>query len=278
MCIILTLLIFLRILTSTAVSVVVDICPVGFNLIYRNDYSDPICFRRKGPETFYDKFTDCAGNLFSYSLYRTLNFLQPNYTLWTDYKSQYPGGPFIDWSYTQSMGDKLTPYYKVNYDARLELDEELCVLIHPLTNFTAARCSEKHYRYCFVKAGEPKQDLSTVGCEDLSLFDYYRFWSPRPTCLSSDMGKEVGVTWHQAQELCVERKGQLISTGWRYMNSPLFDYKSIPFGITLSADNSTIKFANENITVSYLHIRIDLKTGHKLCRLYSYLSLYFSDN
>lgn len=257
-------------------------CPIGFSLAYfKFENSDPICYRRKGPETFDDKFTDCAGNLFTSRLYHSLNITKEIISLWTDYKSLYPGGPFIDWSYNEFMGDMLTPNYSVDYDPSLGIDEELCVFIHPVTNFTAARCNAKHYRYCFLKPLEDDEDdMDRDGCEDLKEFNYWRFWSPKPTCLTSvtpTKGRNVRATWRQAQKSCAERKGYLLSTGWRYASSPLFHSEtddSFPLGIMLSDDNTTIEFDNKNITVSYLEylrhgVRFMIYSGfHEILQLF----------
>lgn len=239
------------------------VCPIGFSLAYNKfkNSDDPICYRRKGPETYDEKFKDCAGNLFTSKLYHSLNISEIHHiaTLWTDYKSLYPGGPFIDWSYTETMGDILTSTYSVDYETGLGLDEELCVLIHPVTNFTAARCNEEHYRYCFLNPLEDDEDdMDRDGCKDLEEFNYWRFWSPKPTCLTAvtpTKGRNVRATWRQAEKSCVERRGKLLSTGWRYASSPLFSSgqsEIFPLGIMLSTDNTTVEFVNENDAVSYL--------------------------
>uniref|UniRef100_A0A1E1WIF6 G-protein coupled receptors family 2 profile 2 domain-containing protein n=1 Tax=Pectinophora gossypiella TaxID=13191 RepID=A0A1E1WIF6_PECGO len=226
-------------------------CPIGFSLAYtKYKGDDPICYRRKGPESFADKFKDCTGNLYTSKLYHSLNFTEPNVILWTDYKSLYPGGPFIDWSYTGSTGDILLTTYDVKYDSNLGVDEELCVVIDPVTNFTATRCDENYYRYCFVKPYKGEDDMDRDGCSDLP--DYWRFYSPRATCLTAVTGVGGGAVranWRQAKDLCAKRGGFLLNKGWRYANNPLLTTNTnptIPLGIVLSNDNSSIRYDTPN--------------------------------
>lgn len=203
-------------------------CPLGFQLAFADD-GTAICYRLKEPEAFTDKFKDCTGNLYSSKLYHSLNFTKTKQVLWTEYKSLYPGGPFIDWSYTGSTGDILLTTYDVKYDASLGIDEDLCVLIDPVSNFTAARCDEKHYRYCFIKPYPEAEDTSTKGCKKGS----WRFFSPLATCLSAVTGVGGGpvrATWGQAQLMCRQRGAWLIHRGWRYSNSPVLHKSgSLPF-------------------------------------------------
>lgn len=228
------------------------ICPIGFSIAFpKYKDKDPICYRRKGPEKFADKFNDCSGNLYTSKLYHSLNFTEPNLVLWTEYKSSYPGGPFIDWSYTESTGNKFSTTSAVKYDSSLGLDEELCVIIDPISNFTATRCNELHYRYCFVKPYAKEDDMDEDGCEDLE--DFWRFWSPKPTCLARV--SNVRANWRQAKEMCTRKKGSLLSKGWRYANNPLLFSKpdpTFPLGIVLSPDNTTIRFdtSSDNTVVS----------------------------
>ncbi|KAJ2952471.1 hypothetical protein O0L34_g6782 [Tuta absoluta] len=220
------------------------ICPIGFSLAftkYKGD--DPICYRRKGPESFDDKFKDCTGNLFTSKLYNSLNFTETNLVLWTDYKSPYPGGPFVDQSYTDAAGDP--PIVKeVKYDQRLGINEELCVIIDPITNLTAARCNENHYRYCFVKTYEKQSKMDREGCEKE---DYWRFYSPKATCLTALTGVGGGTVranWRQSKDLCAKRGGALLSKGWRYANNNMLSSSTnptFPLGIVLG-DNSTIRY------------------------------------
>lgn len=197
------------------------LCPIGFDLAYTRQ-KDPYCLRLKGPEAFEDSFEDCAGNLYTSQLYYSLNLTRPNVDLWSGHKSLYPGGPFIDWSFTDTTGSVLTSTYDVKFNPALGLDEELCVIISPVSNFTAARCNERHYRYCIVHPYPDADDMTSDGCGELT--DYYRFWSPKPTCLTPVTGKGgVGVraNWKQGQDLCLKRGGALLQRGWRYANNPL---------------------------------------------------------
>ncbi|XP_063377710.1 uncharacterized protein LOC134664918 isoform X2 [Cydia fagiglandana] len=210
------------------------ICPIGFDLAYTG-YEKPICYRLKGSEAFKDIFEDCAGNLYTSELYHSLNITKPNVELWSGHKSLYPGGPFIDWSFSPSIGKVLTSTYDVKYNPSLGIDEELCVVIHPVNNFTAVRCTEKHYRYCMV---EPYEDTLSK-CEELT--DYYRFWSPKATCLTpvTVKGGKVRASWSQAQLLCSKRGGSLLHRGWRYANNPLLHINKTdwidPLGVEATA-------------------------------------------
>lgn len=237
------------------------ICPGGFenaSIALNSDELLHICYKLKGPELFEDKFTDCAGNLMTSRVYHSVDFpVQSDKLFWTDYKSLYPGGPFIDWSYTDSMGVVLPSYYNVTYKPGLaSVEEELCIVVDADSNFEAVKCNQKHYRYCVVFSLEKKEkDMDRDGCEDLRDFNYWRFWGPRPTCLTSvTLHGSKTVTWEQAEKLCVKRKGNLLSTGWIYASSSLFPRDTLPLGVTLSADNTTLEIVNDNIKVSYLHI------------------------
>ncbi|CAG5011324.1 unnamed protein product [Parnassius apollo] len=225
------------------------VCPIGFTLAVTKQKGDPICYRRKGPEAFKDVFKDCAGNLYTSKLYYSLNITDPNIILWTEYKSSYPGGPFIDWSYSSSIGSLFYSTYDVSYNPDLGLDEELCLVIDPVSNFTATKCSERHYRYCFVK---PYQDnMSDDGCEDLQ--DSKRFSSPIVTCLgvlNGVVGGPVRATWRQAQDLCEKRGGSILNKGWRHANNPMFQAigfnRKYPLGIIMSSDFSLLRYDAED--------------------------------
>lgn len=196
-------------------------CPIGFNLSFTKDKEDPICHRLKGPEPFHYKFHDCAGNLYSHKLYNNLNFNRTDLKLWAEYKSLYPGGPFIDWSYADSTGDILTSTFDIKYDSRLGIDEELCT-IATKEGLKAVTCDDKYHRYCFVTPYDDLDDMSHEGCEELPGF--WRFWSPKATCLAAVVGVGGGTvraTWSQAQELCARRNGSLLQRGWRYANNVL---------------------------------------------------------
>ncbi|XP_026329453.1 uncharacterized protein LOC113237279, partial [Hyposmocoma kahamanoa] len=235
--------------------------PIGFSLAYYKTSGHktfpnekPICYKRKGPETFYDKFTDCPGNLFTIDWYNHANITEEDRVnaVWTDNKSFFSGGPFIQWSYNRFMGHIKEGLKSLYTESFSKLDGEVCVL----SNNLLVNCNEKHYRYCFITAFKRNEDMSRDGCEDLRDFNYWRFWSPKSTCLSlvtPTNGRNDGVTWHQAQKLCAERNGQLLSTGWRYASSSLKPFESstgFPFGIKLSfGSTTTVKFINKNVKI-----------------------------
>lgn len=221
-------------------------CPLGF-LLAITDKDTPICYRQKDPETFNDKFKDCTGNLYSSKLYNSLDFPKPRQAVWTEYKSVYPGGPFVDWSYTDSKGSLLQSSLDVNYDS-FGLDEELCIVIDPVSNFTAVKCDEKHYRYCFVHPYPDNDDMTSRGCTRGSL----RFYSPVSTCLSPVTGVGGGTvraTWRQAREICAKRGASLLYKGWRYSNSPILhtsgSLPTYPMGF-VSSNDSVLRYDTEN--------------------------------
>ncbi|CAG9783488.1 unnamed protein product [Diatraea saccharalis] len=227
-------------------------CPIGFHLAYTKDEM-PICYREKGPETFAEKFKDCTGNLYTSKLYHSLNLTKTNKVLWTEYKSLYPGGPFIDWSYTASAGDILVTTYDVKYDTTLGIDEELCVIIDPVSNFTATRCYEKHYRYCFVHPYPDEHDMGRKGCAGFR--GSWRFYSPTSDCLTAVTGVGGGTvraTWRQAQELCSKRGGSLLHRGWRYSNNPLLhtsgSYPMYPMGVVMNTEHDILRYDADNDT------------------------------
>ncbi|XP_026742549.1 uncharacterized protein LOC113504459 isoform X2 [Trichoplusia ni] len=212
------------------------ICPIGFQVAYSNIKGEPICYRIKGPEKISDKYVSCTGNLYTASLYNSLNLTKSELVLWTDYRSAYPGGPFIDNSFTKSTGSLLESTFEV--DNILEsIDDELCVVIDPVTNFTTTGCDEEYYRYCLVEPYADEDSMSREGCEDLK--GSWRFWSPRATCLSPATavgGGAVRATWFQSKEICDKRGGTVLYNGWRYSNNPLLhisgSFPIYPLGIT----------------------------------------------
>lgn len=221
------------------------ICPLGFSLAFTKEDAKPICFKRKGPEPFSDKYKDCNSNLFTVELYQDLNISKPDFTFWTDYKTFYPGGLFVKGSLSRNNYlQELKSSLDVSLKGALDLKDELCVVIDPVSNFTAVRCSEKHYRYCFV---EPYNDgVETDGCE--GLIDGKRFQSPEPTCLTALTGVEGGTvraTWSQAQKLCQKKGGSLLNRGWRYVNSPILhsgSSKMYPLAMVMSTDYASLRY------------------------------------
>lgn len=226
-------------------------CPIGFEIAVTKDKSEPLCYRLKGPEPFTDKFVGCTDNLYTSGLYNSLSFPKTNVKLWAEYKSLYPGGPYIDWSFTESTGDILTKSFEVPYDRSLGLSEELCAVISAETgNLTGVGCHEQHYRYCIVKPYD--NDASQEGCEDYD--DYLRFFSPKATCVSSVNGVgggNVRASWRQAHELCVRRRGSLLQRGWRYANHPLLHEPgeqnwTVPLGIVMTSQDSVLWIDEED--------------------------------
>ncbi|CAH2086900.1 unnamed protein product [Euphydryas editha] len=212
-------------------------CPIGYSLLYTKDKSSPYCFRRKGPETFADKYKGCVGNLYTSKLYHEINLTKPDYVVWTEYKSMHPGGLFVDWSYTKSIGDKFDAVYDVTIDPSLDLEEELCLVIDPVSNYTAVKCNEMHYSYCVVKVYDDDYEDHKKNEECAGLKDSLRFRSPESTCLSvlsGVGGGAVRATWHQAQELCMKKGGSLLNRGWRLSNYPMFR--------SMSADYSVLRY------------------------------------
>lgn len=232
------------------------ICPIGFQVAYSNIKGEPICYRIKGPEKISDKYISCTGNLYTASLYNSLNLTKSELVLWTDYRSAYPGGPFIDNSFTKSTGSLLESTFEV--DNILEsIDDELCVVIDPVTNFTTTGCDEEYYRYCLVEPYADEDSMSREGCEDLK--GSWRFWSPRATCLSPATavgGGAVRATWFQSKEICDKRGGTVLYNGWRYSNNPLLhisgSFPIYPLGITYDPQRHSHIVNEDSATVSYV--------------------------
>ncbi|XP_050665186.1 uncharacterized protein LOC126965591 [Leptidea sinapis] len=212
-------------------------CPIGFSIAYTREQGEPVCYQIKGPELFTEKYKDCDGNLYSSKLYLQLNFTSPNKVLWTEYRSLYPGGIFVDWSYSKSMGAPLDSPFEVNIDPILDPGEELCVAIDTVSNFTAVRCTDRHYRYCFTKP-YPEDSSSDEGCDGLE--DSLRLWSPVSTCIkvvSAVGGGKVRATWRNAQELCAKRGASLMNRGWLYSNHRELDpgyNTTFPLGVVMT--------------------------------------------
>ncbi|XP_045485066.1 uncharacterized protein LOC111001031 isoform X2 [Pieris rapae] len=222
-------------------------CPIGFSIAYTREKGHPICYRLKGPESFSDKYTDCVGNLYTSKLYLDLNFTSPNMVLWTEFRSLYPGGTFVDWSFTKSMGTELDSSFEVNIDPTIDIGEELCVAMDPISNFTAVKCSDKYFSYCFVRPYSDEEDISDIGCEDIR--DAVRFWSPESTCLTVLTGVAGGLvraTWKQAQDLCGKRGSSLMYRGWRYSNSPIFHdagyNNTYPLGVVMNSEFTSLRY------------------------------------
>lgn len=226
-----------------------SICPIGFKPLQRKD-DGPLCFRPKGPERFADKYKDCAGNLYSSKLYSEVKNFKLEQVVWTEYKSMHPGGIYVDWSYTKNMGEKLDSEYVVTMDPTLDLEEELCLVMDPLNNFTAVKCNEMYYSICVVKPYS-SSDLSSSKCNGLK--DAIRFYSPESTCLSHLTGVGGGTvraTWNQAQDLCLKKGGSLLNRGWLYINHKKFQKSGVnhiyPFGIKMSSNYSSLRYTTDD--------------------------------
>ncbi|KAG6448639.1 hypothetical protein O3G_MSEX005616 [Manduca sexta] len=227
-------------------------CPIGFKIAYSNEKEDPICYRLKGPESFSDSLKDCAGNLYTSKLYYNYNITKSDEVLWTEYRSLYPGGPFADWSYSDPTGDLLSTSFKVSHDKYSTIDEYSCIVIDPVSNFTAVSCEERNYRYCVVKPYSDKGN--TEGCEKFK--DSLRFSSPWPTCVvavSAVGGGAVRATWSQAKELCEKRGGYLLNKGWRYSNNPFFatsgSYRMYPMNIEWLEEHNVLSHEPQGPTI-----------------------------
>ncbi|XP_069365596.1 uncharacterized protein [Maniola hyperantus] len=221
-------------------------CPIGFTLIYKKDKYTPFCVRRKGPETFTELYTDCVGNLYTTKLYQELNISKPDYAVWTEYRTLYPGGVFFDWSHTRTMGDQFKSD-DVVLDPMLDVEGDLCLIMDPVTNYTAVKCHTNHYRFCVVKP-YIKEVMTKKGCEGLK--DSFRFWSPVSTCLTvltGVGGGAVRATWYQARDLCGKKGGYLLSHGWRYSNYKEFSYANnanhtYPLGIVMNTNYTWLRY------------------------------------
>ncbi|XP_041977442.1 uncharacterized protein LOC121731843 isoform X1 [Aricia agestis] len=222
-----------------------EICPIGFEVSYTKG-NRPICHRLKGPEAFEDVYEDCIGNMFSVKLYRELKLDKiepPKHKIWTEYKSFYPGGLPVDTSRTSHFGDELAPASIESIDRDINIDEEWCAVLDPHTNFTLVKCSEKHYRYCFVDAYPDADEVTNEGCEGFE--GSMRFRSPISTCVAAVEGAgggSVRATWSQARDLCAARGGSLLYRGWRYANrvyasSSKTINRILPLGVKMNDDS-----------------------------------------
>lgn len=219
-------------------------CPIGFNVATNIDTNELICYRLKPPEKFDDKFEGCVGNMYTYDLLWRLNFTKPeNISLWAEYKTLYPGGIFIDWSHTESMGNVLNKSFEVKHDSDQGLDTDFCVVLNlKKDHLVAVRCDEKYHRYCFVESYLSERTVSTSSA-GLS------FKSPTWTCLTPLIGVRGGnvrATWQQAQDLCSRHNATLLQRGWRYANHPrLHDPENernwtVPLGIIMTPNDKVV--------------------------------------
>lgn len=215
-------------------------CPIGFKLAP----SGNICYSLKvGPEMFSEKFKNCTGNLYSLQEYYKLELPKLDYALWTDYKSQYSGGPYFDTSDTG--GDILDTTYEVHIGKSMSLHEKLCVVIDPVNNFTAVHCDEKHYRYCFVES----YSSSVVSCSKADKGK--RFFAPFPTCLFSlkntSRRAPFVANWNQTQLICKEKGGTIMGRGWRYFNKFNAVSGLVPLNIISDPGHTMLRYDDDEI-------------------------------
>lgn len=224
-----------------------SLCPIGYQVAVNGD-GDPTCFRKKGPETFADKFENCTGNLYTLKLLKSLNIILPiGQSIWTDYKNLYDGGPFVEWS-GDWTGDILDSTYDVTRDSLYNVNDELCVVMDPVTNFTAVRCDEKHYRYCFLETYDnllDSVDYATTDdyTTDVTIDDTtFLFPSPSPTRIMKV--DKVRMTWNQSQRACQNKGWSLLNRGWIYSNFPALSPTDLvfPFGVRASANLSLLRY------------------------------------
>ncbi|XP_059047971.1 uncharacterized protein LOC131843360 [Achroia grisella] len=206
------------------------LCPIGFKITYNENSGHYVCYKRK-LETFANIFKNCDGNLYSSKLYRSLNIDETEIDddepdgldeVWAEYKSLYPGGPFISTAlnkYEDTIIDNVTYY------PDLDIYQETCLIVNKLGLFTAVGCDEKHYRYCIVKPYDVKEETNQTGCDqDYQL--YQRFNSPIELCVfdvTNEKEEHIEATWKQSQKLCAKYGGALLSRGWQYSNFHLFN-------------------------------------------------------
>lgn len=269
----------LLLLLQPALEAKTVICPIGFQKTYSKINGEPMCYRLKGPEKLTEKYVGCTGNLYTSKLYNSLNLTKSELVLWTEYKSLYPGGPFIDYSFTKSTGTLLESTFEVD-NPHKSIEEELCVVMDPVSNFTTTRCDDEFYRYCLVQPYVSKEAMSHEGCEDFK--DSWRFWSPKATCLAPATavgGGPVRANWFRSKKICENRGGTLLYNGWRYSNNPLLHvYGSLPvypLGITYDPQRHS-HIVNEDATVSYDFFQSCLDHVHQCYFVFDLENVYKS--
>lgn len=231
-------------------------CPIGYNLKYTGN-GTPLCYMLKGPEKFEEKFRDCIGNKYTLDLLRDLKITH-NGLLWGDHKTLYPGGIFIDMTYTNSTGNAYPKIPETNSN----WDQDLCTVLDPHKEdkqLLSTSCDDKVHRYCIIEAYS--KNVNTEGCAD----NFVRYKSPRSTCLANIEGVEGGAvraTWGQAQKMCNSRSSSLLQRGWRYANHWLHQRQSgeIPLGIFMSYNDKLFwSEPEDNIAeVSLLYLQSNL--------------------
>ncbi|XP_060810885.1 uncharacterized protein LOC106142285 isoform X2 [Amyelois transitella] len=233
-----------------------QICPIGFKLAYNRLKGDFICYKRKELESFAASLDDCDGNLYSSELYRSLNISKLEYsnTLWSEYKSFYPGGPFVSWS--RNENDWVVVKDINNYlpdNLKDDTDQDLCLVVNRTGEYVAVQCDDKFYRYCLVKPYGDREDLSKRGCEGFK--GSWRFDNSKDICLlgvTGVGGGTVRATWNQSQALCARHGGALLSRGWQYANMPLFHMSDVsptpvyPLGMMWDPERKVLRYVSED--------------------------------
>lgn len=235
------------VLIWTIASTAKTTCPIGFQFAEYKSGNRGLCYRIKGPERFSDIYKNCTGNLYTVERYNNLKIPEHEYALWTQYKNAYPGGRFVDWSYTETTGRLLRE--KVQQNESL-LNQDLCVVIDSVTSFTAVSCEAMHHRYCLVYPYEDEKALKSQPCADFD--NGYRFYSPMPTCLAEvpAVGEAaVRATWKQAKNICEKRGGYLLNFGWMYSNFRSFSHSAYPLGFAFNSELTELKLHLNNGTI-----------------------------
>lgn len=210
-------------------------CPIGFELQFDKTQNEYICYNIKGPETYKDKFVDCAGNLYNSESHSRLNVGQSNsLTFWLEYSSLYAGGPFIDWAYSEHEPKLI---YNTSYSS--SMTRKLCLITNSIQTITAVECNELHFRYCIVKPYS--EDYKSEDCCHLNS---RRFYSPKETCLTVLSGLS-DVTWPAAKNLCKDKGGTLLSRGWLYGNVESLNSLAYPLGMVWDSEQRLVRYATD---------------------------------
>lgn len=202
-----------------------SVCPIGFEELRRIDspYIISHCYRLKGPEKFDDKNENCIKNKYSIDFVRKYNLTKPGQLFWTNYKTLYSGGVFVD----TETGDVISKKAKTE----LDVDRDYCAVWNSETDeLISASCNDKFYRYCVVDALATRTQIDHKAI----------FSSPRSTTLFVIDG--VRATWSQAQMLCNARNATLLQKGWRYANVYKYWLKNntTPLGIFMSINDKLL--------------------------------------
>ncbi|XP_053625008.1 uncharacterized protein LOC128683407 isoform X3 [Plodia interpunctella] len=233
-----------------------QICPIGFKVAYNRAKGDHICYKRKELEPFSAVLDDCDGNLYSSKLHNSLDIFKLEYSdiLWSEYKSFYPGGPFVSWSRNDREWSVVTDVNNYDpYSLRYDISQDLCLAVNRTGEYIAVQCDDKYYRYCFVKPYSDVDDMRRKGCEGFR--GSYRFVNSKDICLlgvTGVGGGTVRATWNQSQALCSRHGGTLLSRGWQYANVPMFHISDVsptstyPLGIVWDPERKVLRYVSED--------------------------------